>query len=185
MFKRIKEFFESIAYAGMKSPGGKPEESPLYLSNRTFMQKARLWFVIGIPAVILLVGLGLVLGGVFDHSPSVAPAPKSLSNAEIAKKMLPDLSRDLHIDSQHDLEVRDVHIVHNGPVRLAGIASNNSDHVIHKVDIVFELTDRNGSRKGAVSTQLVNLAAKAKVPFSFPIEQQTASFAMVRELHIE
>src|ERR1700722_18622533 len=212
MFKRIKQFFETVAYAGLKPSGGKPltaadtkrsgwlapiqqrienflnkggSSDPLYLSNRTFMQKAGVWLIIGVPAVVLFGGLGLVLSGYFNQDAPVAPPPVGLSNAEIAQKMLPDLNRDLHITSQHDLEVQDVHIIRAASNSLAGLALNNTDHAIKKVDLVFELTDRNGSRQGAVSTELTNMAARSSVPFQFAIEQRTVAFALVREIHIE
>ena len=212
MIKRIKQFFESVAYAGLRPSGGKPpgaadakrsgwlapiqqrierylnkggSSDPLYLSNRTFMQKAGVWLIIGVPSVVLLGGLVLVFSGYFNQDVPVAPPPVGLSNAEIAQKMLPDLNKDLHITSQHDLEVQDVHITRTGSIKLAGLALNNTDHAIKKVDLVFELTDKNGSRQGAVSTQLTNLAARSTVPFQFSIEQQTAAFALVREIHIE
>jgi hypothetical protein len=207
MFKRIKNFFESIAYAGLRPSGGMPlaqaeakkagwfsqriekflsgggSSDPLYLSNRTFMQKAGIWLLLGLPSVILLTGLGLVLLGFFDRSKPVAPPPAGLTDAELAQKMLPDLNRDLHVDSQHQVDVQDVHVLRVGPVKLAGLALNNTDHAISKVEIVFELTDKEGSRQGAVSTELANLPAKSSVPFQFAIEQQTAAFALVREIH--
>jgi len=212
MFKRIKQFFESLAYAGLKPSGGKPggaagakpsgllapiqerlnkflnkggSSDPLYLSNRTFMQKAGIWLTIGVPSFVLLVGLGLVLSGYFNQDSPVSPPPVGLSNAEIAQKMLPDLNKNLHIASQHDLEVQDVHIISAGSVKLAGLALNNTDHPLKKVELVFELTDKNGSRQGAVSTVLTNIAARSTVSFQFAVEQQAAAFALVREIHIE
>jgi hypothetical protein len=212
MLKRIKQFFESLAYAGLKPSGGKPlgasgtkpsgwfapiqerldkflnkggSSDPLYLSNRTFMQKGAVWLIIGVPSIVLLAGLGLVLGGYFNRDAPAAPPPIGLSNAEIAQKMLPDLNKDLHIASQHDLEVQDVHIIRVGSVTLAGLALNNTDHTLKKVELVFELTDKNGSRQGAVTTVLTNIAARATVPFHFPIEQQSAAFALVREINLE
>jgi hypothetical protein len=212
MVKRIKRFFESVAYLGLRPSGGTPlaqaatkktgwlapiwerienflnsgaSSDPLYLSNRTFMQKARIWLILGIPSVALLGGLGLVLSGYFVHDAPVTAPPVGLSDAELARRMLPDLNRDLHVNNQHDLDVQDVHVIRAGSVKLAGLALNNTDHVIGKADIVFELTDKNGSRQGAVSTQLLNLAARSAVPFQFAIEQQTASFALVRDIHIQ
>jgi hypothetical protein len=209
MFKRIKQFFESVAYAGLRPSGGNPlgptetkksgrfaqgidkflnrggSSDPLYLSNRTFLQKARVWLLIGLPSVILLAGLGLVLGGVFDPETHVAPPPVGLTNAEIAQRMLPGLGKDLHLDTQHDVDVQDVHLLHAGPIRLAGLALNKTDHLIGQVEIVFELTDKNGSRQGAVSTQLANLPANSSVPFQFAIDQQSAAFALVREVHAQ
>jgi len=213
MFKRIKQFFESLAYAGLKPSGGKPpgaaagtkpsgrfapiqerldkflnkggSSDPLYLSNRTFMQKAGVWLIIGLPSFVSLAGLGLVLSGYFNHDAPVAPPPVGLSNAETAQKMLPDLNKDLHIASQHDLEVQDVHIIRVGSVTLAGLALNNTDHALKKVELVFELADKNGSRQGAVTTVLTNLAARSTVTFQFPIEQQAAAFALVREINVQ
>jgi hypothetical protein len=209
MYKRIKRFFESIVYAGLRPSGGKPltqgpkktglltpvqelierflnsggSSDPLYLSNRTFMQKARIWLILGLPSLVLLAALSLVLLGYFDQSKPVAPPPVGLTNAEIAQKMLPDLNRDLHVDTQHDVDIQDVHVLRTGATKLAGLALNNTDHVIDKVEIVFELTDKDGSRQGAVSTELAKLPAKSSVPFQFDIEQQTAWFALVREVH--
>ena len=211
MYKSLKQFFESVAYAGMRPSGGKPlsqtetkksgwsasirerlnkllnsagSADPLYLSNRTFLQKSRAWLMIGLPSVILLGGLGLVLTGYFDKASHVAPPPPGPSDAEIAQKMLPGLNK-LQINSQHDVDVQDVHVMHTGPAQLSGLALNKTDRVIGKVDIVFELTDKDGSRQGAVSTQLVNLAARSSVPFQFAIDQQAATFALVREIHIQ
>jgi hypothetical protein len=209
MLKRLKQFFESLAYAGLRPSGGKPlipaqprkpgwigqrlekflvgsgQSDPLYLSNRTFMRKAGIWFVLGVPSLILLGGLGLVLFGYFNSETPFAGPPAGISNAEISKRMLPNLDKNLHVDSQHDVDVQDVHVIHNGSVQLAGVALNKTNHIIHKAGIVFEVTDRFGSRQGAVSTQLLDLAAWSSRPFQFTIEQQTASFALVREVHVE
>jgi hypothetical protein len=218
MFKRIKEFFERLAYAGLKPQGGtRPQPAlnapqiqapkqkgfaafrvwvetrltkagpsdPLYLSNRTFGQKLRAWSIIGVPALVVLAGVGLVLVGYFNVAAPIAPPPVGLSNAEIASRMLPDLNKNMHIETQHDLDVEDVHVVAGSPVRLAGIAKNNTDHEIAKVELVFDLTDKTGSRQGAVSTELKNIASKSSVTFQFPIEQATASFALVREVRFQ
>jgi hypothetical protein len=212
MLKRIKQLFESLAYAGLKPSGGKPltpaeakrsgwfapignavdrflnrggSSDPLYLTNRSFMRKAGVWLIVGVPAVILLAGLGLVLGGVFETRKPVTPPPVGLTNAEIAQKMLPDLTKDLNLDAQRELDVQDVHIIRTGGIKLAGVAMNKTDHEIRKAELVFEVTDINGSRQGAVSTQISNLAAKSSVPFQFAIDQQKAWFALVREIHVQ
>ena len=140
MFKRIKQFFENLAYAGLKPQGGRTAQTapqrqsfirawaesrltkggpsdPLYLSNRTLAQKLKAWALVGVPVVVVLGGLGLVLFGYFDKDAPIAPPPAGLSNAEMAEKMLPDLNKDLHIETQHDLEVEDVHVVVGAPSR--------------------------------------------------------------------
>jgi hypothetical protein len=133
---------------------------------------------------IVLGGVGLVLLGIFNHDSGVAPPPEGISNAEIAAKMLPDLNKDLHLETQHDLEVDDVHVVAGSPLRLVGIAKNTTDHVIAKAELTFDLTDKTGSRQGAVTTELKEISSKTSVPFQFTLEQTTASFALVREVHV-
>ncbi|MGA7238282.1 MAG: FxLYD domain-containing protein [Bryobacteraceae bacterium] len=182
MFKRIKQFVENLAYAGLKPQGGPSD--PLYLSNRTLGQKLTAWSIIGIPALVVLGGLGLVLFGFFDKDAPIAPPPAGLTNAQVAEKMLPDLNKDIHIESQHDLDVEDVHVVMGAPSHLVGIAKNTTDRPISTAELIFDLTDRNGSRQGAVSTEIKNIASKTSVPFQFAIESSAATFALVREVHV-
>ncbi len=207
MAKRIKEAFEKIAYAGLKPQGGRLPQGgnpklapvrgwvesrltksgssdPLYLSNRTFSQKLKAWSILGVPAVLVLGGLGLALFGYFDKTSRVAAPPVALSSAEIADKTLPDLNKGLRIESQHDLEVDDVHVVLSPTVHLVGVARNKTDHEIAKAELVFDLTDMTGSRQGAVTTELRNIASKSSRPFEFAIEQSAASFALVREVRV-
>ena len=132
----------------------------------------------------VLGGMGLVLFGYFDKDKPIAPPPAGLSNAEIAQKMLPDLNNDVHIETQHDLEVEDVHVVLGAPSRLVGVAKNNTDRQISQAELVFDLTDRSGSRQGAVSTELKNIASKSSAPFQFAIESSAATFALVREVQV-
>jgi hypothetical protein len=212
MWKRIKQFLENLAYAGLKPRGGGPVQpaqsaiqpkhsaigawfesklsqagpsDPLYLSNRTFGQKLKAWSIVGIPFTLVIGGIGLVLFGVFDKDAPIAPPPPGLTNAQMAEKMLPDLNKDLHIETQHDLDVEDVHVVVGAPSRLVGVAKNNTDHPIPKAELVFDLTDRTGSRQGAVSTELKNIASKSSAPFQFAIESSAATFALVREVRIQ
>ena len=116
MIKRIKQFFESVAYAGLRPSGGKPlsaaetkksgwlapiqerierylnkggSSDPLYLSNRTFMQKARVWLIIGMPMVVLFGGLGLVLTGYFNQDAPVAPLPPVYPTPKSRRRCFP------------------------------------------------------------------------------------------------
>jgi hypothetical protein len=209
MFKRIKEFLENLAYAGLKPQGGRPARAetrpkdsvigawfenkltkagpsdPLYLSNRTLGQKLRAWAIVGIPVMLVLAGIGLALFGVFDRRSSFAPPPSGLTNAQMAEKMLPDLNKDLHIETQHDLEVEDMQVVVGAPSHLVGIVKNKTDHPIPRAELVFDLTDRSGSRQGAVSAVLKDIASKSSAPFQFAIESPAATFALVREVRVQ
>lgn len=209
MWKRLKQLFETLAYAGMKPQGGGASAAakakgasalqgwidrklnqagssdPLYLSNRTLGQKAKVWAVFAVPAVLVLAVVGFVVFRSDRADAPPAPIPDALSNPEIAAKMLPNLNNDLHLATQTDLDIQDVHVVSGSPPRLAGVARNKSDRNIAKAELVFDLTDKNGSRQGAVHTEVTNIAPKASVPFTFVIEQANATFALVREIHVQ
>lgn len=209
MFKRIKDKFESVAYAGLKptTPGASKEvpvattafgrfrdkvdkllagpgaSDPLYLTNRTLWQKLRPILVISLPILVLLGGLGLGLMNILGLNKPYQPPPPSMSSAEIARRSLPVLNQDLHVTSQHDVDIQDV-IIPPGSSKLQGIAKNMTDHEIRSVHVIFDLTDRAGSRQGAVSTDVENIASKTAKTFSFPIPQKTAAFAIVRDVQI-
>jgi hypothetical protein len=134
--------------------------------------------------LLVLGGVSLALFGYFDPAVVISPPPAGPSNAEIAAKMLPDIEKNIHIDSQSALEIQNVQVVSGFPARLVGVARNNSDHEIFKADLTFDLTDKTGSRQGAVSTEIKNIASRASVPFQFPIEQRSATFALVRDVAV-
>jgi hypothetical protein len=201
---RLRKLLESIAYAGMKpgSPapknrarwlgplagpltrfldGAKPDD-PFYLTNRTVGQRLRLVIVIAIPCLVVAAGIALAMSGYFDpDTPTVNPA-KSLTPEQVAAKMLPNLDKNLRIEVNRDVEISDVHIEHGATTKIAGLARNNTDHPIENAELVFDLTDKAGSRMGAVTTRIPKIDGKKTAPFSFTVEQQDASFALVREI---
>ena len=103
---------------------------------------------------------------------------------EVSRKILPNIAKDIAIETNHDVEVVEVRVDHSTPLKLVGTLRNNSTHSISGVDVVFNLTDGTGSQVGAVGGHVENLAPKAVREFQFPITQPTASFALVRELNL-
>lgn len=210
MFKRIKERLESVAYAGLKptTPGAPKEQpapttamgrlrdridrflagpaasDPLYLTNRTLWQRIRPMIVIAIPILVLLGGLGLGLANYFGLNKPYQPPPPSMSSAEVAKKMLPVLNKDLGVVSEREVDIQDV-VIPPGSMHVQGVAKNLTAHAIRHVHVEFDLTDKTGSRQGAVSTELENIPANGSKPFSFAIPQQTAAFAIVRPIELD
>ena len=198
MTNRFQNFVESIVYAGMK-PGAKPAQGapaakpglfarwfsgpapsdPLYLTNQTFGQKARRLLLILAPLVVVVVGVIVAIGIL---SPKTTKAPKELTPAEVAAKVLPGFSTDIKLDSNKDLEVMEVHFEHNGDTQIVGNLKNVTDHKIAEAIVVFDLADTSLSRLGGVTVTETDLAPGAVRAFKRSIEQATAAYGMVREV---
>jgi hypothetical protein len=200
---KLRRFFESLAYAGLKpqSPGAAPDKpkdgwrerverwingeaptDPLYLSNRTIWQRMRVVVVVLAPVLLLIAVLGLVFSGAFKGKDT--PKPKELTVAEKAARILPGFDKPIQLPTNHDLDVQDVHVEHSSPRQVAGQVKNNTDHMISSAEMVFDLTDERGSRLGAVSTRLEKLPPHSTTPFRFAVAQNDADLVMVRDYQI-
>lgn len=200
MANRFRELVKSLLYAGLKpgAPEGPAspahrlgalsrlfervvssgaESDPLYLTNRTFAERAKRWAWIAVPSVVLA---GILLFTLSNRLPR-DPAPSTPTSIEIAKKYLPNLS-EIKIDSNKDVEVLDAHIDRTAGVRLVGTVRNVTDREIHGTELVFELADREGSEVGTMTVQVAALAAKASASFAAPIESPAAQFVLVDEV---
>lgn len=199
MANRFQNLVESIVYAGMKpgarsaegAPAAKPglfarflaapaPSDPLYLTNRTFGQKARRTLLIVSPLIVVVAGV-IVAIGIFG--PKSDKAPRELTVAEIKAKVLPDFNREIKLDSNKDIEVTEVHFDHPaGSSLIVGNLENKTDHPIIQAVIVFELADPAHSGLGGVIVTETNLAPGATRTFRKPVEQTNAMYALVREV---
>ena len=201
MANRLRQFFESVVFAGLKPgqsnaggkklrwlgplggpvdrflSGGAAPTDPLYLSNRTFGQRFRTGLLITIP--FLIIG-GLVAWALTHRAQTQQQA--ELSAAEIARKSLPNLA-DVKVETNRDVQVVEVVVVPGATPSVSGSVINNTSHVLRDIEIVLELTDTTGSQVGAVSTTVEKLEPKATNKFQFPIKQHDAAFVLVREVH--
>jgi hypothetical protein len=202
--KKLKEFFENIAYAGLKPSGqkaaprpdtawgrmrtkvdeflagGPAPSDPLYLTNRSLAQKAKPLIIIGVPLLVLLGAIGVSLSNILDPpeaKPTVEPTAK-----EVASKILPNLDSNLKIENSTDVEVVEVKVEHTGGSKLVGSVRNNTNHEIPVAHMVVDLTDTSGSQVGGVEVVLEAIPASKTKTFSQPIAQHTAAFALVREV---
>jgi hypothetical protein len=203
MLKRVRQFFDSMVFAGLKPdahrerakrtrwlgplhrlvdriPSRPAPSDPLYLSNRTFDQKVKLWLAIAVPCLILA---GLTVLGLsrFYHANGPGPAPEP-SAATTAAKLLPDLDKTIRPDVIADAQVLEAHVESEGGMKVAGMVKNNTSRLIRTTEIVLNLADATGSNLGAVRAQVDNLAPNATVKFQIPIEQKDATIALVREV---
>lgn len=203
MWKRFRGFVDSVVFAGLK-PDAPREQSkrtrwlgplrgivdrvlsrpapsdPLYLSNRTFDQKVKLWLVIAVPCLILA---GVTVLGLshFFRAKLPGPAPEP-SAAVLAAKLFPNADKTIKIQVDRDVQVLDAHVESEDGMKVVGTVKNNTSRLIHTTTIILNLTDIMGSHLGAVSAQVDNLAPNATVKFQIPIEQKDAASALVREV---
>jgi len=203
MLNRIRRFFESLAYAGLKPSGGVPLEpkpprpgslrgkielflnggkpsDPLYLSNRTWKQKMRVPLMIGVPMAVMFVALALIFTNVF--SPKAAPPPKPLTPAEMMANLLPDLQDTVHIDAYTDAEITSLRVVRDeGAPRISGMIKNKTDHAI-TVELDMDLADANGSRVSTLTERVSNAQPNASTQFEFPADNPDTMYAIVRKI---
>jgi hypothetical protein len=203
--KRIREIFESIAYAGLKPgtpaaapkrlkwlgplsgpierflSGGPAPSDPLYLTNRTLNQKIKLGLLIGIPCLVVGLVVAGMLTNAFDFSPP--PPAHEASASEMAAKLLPKMEPNMHVQTAREVEVTEVHVEPGPPAFLVGGMRNTTTHDIRSAEAVFDLTDGGGSQLGAVSARVENLKPGASTSFRIPIQQTKAMFALVRDIH--
>lgn len=201
---KLRQLVERLVYAGMKpdAPAAQPEKpkgawrqrldrfiagsgdmDPLYLSNRTLWQRIRT-VVLGVgPVLLLVIVLVLAWSGVFKGKD--APKIKDLTPAERAARILPNFDSKIQLPANHDLDIQDVHVEHGSPTQVAGRVKNNTDHAIASAELVFDLTDDRWSRLGAVKTQVENLPPHTTAAFRFPVKQDNAEHALVREFEIQ
>lgn len=172
---------DTIARKIERFVSGSGPSDPLYISNRTFAQKLRLWLLIGTPVLAIVGLMGLALGNYFDPAPSAQKiAAAARDTGLITAKVLPDLQKTYKSDSDGDCEVAEASV---GAATLSGKLRNTSDHVVHVADVVFDLTDEDGSALGAVAVRVENIAPHGLANFRTTVEQKNAKTALVRELH--
>jgi hypothetical protein len=206
MLKRLRRFIDSIVFAGLKPDAPREQakrvlwlgplrgllervllrpapSDPLYLSNRTFDQKVKLGLAIAVPCLIVVGVTAVGLSHIFQaNGPGPAPEP---SAAELAAKLLPNMDKTINIEVNKDVQVLEAHVESEGGAKVAGTVKNNTDRLIHRTEIILNLTDKMGSHLGAVSAQVDNLAPNATVKFQIPIDQTDAAFALVREVQTQ
>jgi hypothetical protein len=198
MAGRLRDFFNSFVNAPARRPSGPaakgrlrttlerwiagaPSSDPLYLTNRTFFQKARMWLLLGIPCAVI----GLVVASGYlnrEQTPSAAVNPNAVEGPPVA---LPNLDA-VKLDSVKNVELTEINVVRGGasPV-LTGKVRNKTGEVIRSVDCSFYLTDVNGSQLGSISVHLADLPANGTSEFQRPLQQKLAVAAIVRDLHTQ
>jgi hypothetical protein len=153
---------------------------PLCISNRTKKQQLLQNLAVALPFVA-------VFAGVF-FLPQLKPstqAPRTLSQAELAEKILPDMSA-VPVTTNQELKVRDFQIIRSGSsVVLQGSATNVTPHSINAARISFALANQDGSLVGSANTELQDLEPGQSSNFRIPLEATDSFAALVRDIQTE
>jgi hypothetical protein len=198
--KRIRDFLESIVFAGMKPggqtapkrqlkwlgplrgpverllSGGPAPSDPLYLTNRTPAQKLKSWSLIAIPCVVL--ALGIVILSRSLQPPAPKPV-KPLTAAEITAKLLPNLDQDIQLPPATDVQVIEIKVEGS---RLVGVVKNTTRREIAVTELVIDLTNAAGSQVGAVNGIVEKIPPSGTKDFQIAIQQRDAAFALIRNV---
>ena len=172
--------FQSLRARLDKFLSGAVQDDPFYLSKRTIAQKMRSWLSIGIPCLVAIGVVAFALsrrGGAKDVRSDLTPA-------QLAAKMLPDYSQTVHLAAGDGVNVDEVQVEHSDPPKLIGVARNNTGHVVNSADVVCELLSPRGSRMGAVTAHVGEIAPHMTARFEIEIAQDTAKSAIVSEIHV-
>src|SRR5215831_4634841 len=190
MANRFREFIESIVFAGLKPRVPQPQKrfqwlgplrkpldrfldvpppsDPLYLSNRPLAKRVQFAALLVTPCVLLAVGLMMALSNRIPMpGAGRTPVPPA---AEIARRTLPNLDKDVKVPENHDLEVIEIHIEHAAQPVIHCTVRNNTTRDIPHGEIVIDLTDSNGSQVGGVKLP-VNVQSHRTGKFQVPIKQ--------------
>jgi len=166
---------------------GSASADPLYLTNRTWGQKLRIGLLIGTPVLAIAALMYLAMNNYFDPAPNARKPAESARvkqpTGEITAKVLPTLEKEYTSEYSRDVDVLEAAVSRTGDRTLSGRLRNNTDHLVRVADIVFDVTDEEGSQLGGVSVRVENIAPRAIAPFKIRLEQQGARSALVREVH--
>jgi hypothetical protein len=165
--------------------GGRAQDA-LYVTNRSVGQKVRFYLLIGTPVLAIAVFISLVMMGYFDTKPKAerAVTPKE-PTGEVTAKVLPHVEKDLAVSNEYsrDIEVLEAAVSRGGDRTVSGKIRNTTDHAISVAELIFDITDDEGSQLGGVSVRVENVPPHAIVPFKSVLQQQNARSALVREVH--
>ncbi|MGC9945150.1 MAG: FxLYD domain-containing protein [Bryobacteraceae bacterium] len=160
---------------------GRAPDDPLYLTNRTWQQKAKIAAMIAAPVLLLV---ALVTAGAtdlfrfhkvdpYEHPPTEATAPAA------PQKRLPD-----PILAPAELEVVNIRIARDSRATVVtGIVRNNTDQKVDSAEVSYYLADIEGSLLGTDTTDVANVAPHGSVTFRMPLKIAKAEYVIVREVH--
>jgi hypothetical protein len=178
--KRLESFFT----------GKRAASDPLYLTNRTVGQKVRTGVLIGVPIASLGVLVYLALNQQFDRPVSLekaaaieAAAKAKQPTGEVTAKVLANIEKTYTSENSKDVDVVEASVHRAGEPTLVGKLRNNTENLVRVADLVFDVTDQEGSQLGGVAVRVENIPAKGIANFRQALPQRDARTVLVREVH--
>ena len=168
--------------------GGGAANDPLYLTNRTIGQKIRTGVLIGAPVIALGALIYMALDSRFDRPASIEKAAAIETKSrqptgEITAKVLPNLDKTYISEQSKEIDVLEASVSRDASPELSGKLRNNTDGIVRVADLVFDITDQEGSQLGGISVRVENIPPKGTATFRMSLPQKTARSALVREVH--
>ena len=154
-------------------------DGPLYVSNRTTVQKWRTVAFVAGPFLMIVAVVILVQG-----LKKPEPPPRQLTPSEIAAKMLPDATK-VPVDTNSDVSVGDVQIEHSSRPVATGTINNTSTRVLQKAEVLMWVADEHGSVLGSITAQAHDVPPHGSAGFRIPLPFKNASIVLVRNVESE
>ncbi|MGO4883281.1 MAG: FxLYD domain-containing protein [Bryobacteraceae bacterium] len=163
---------------------GRAPDDPLYLTNRSWQQKARVAAVIAVPVLLLAILFTAAATDLFRFhkiDPFEHPLTEVQAPAAVTLKHVPD-----PVLSRTDLEVVNIRITKDArqPV-VTGTVRNNTDQKVDSAEVSYYLADTEGSLVGTDTTDVANVSAHGSVTFRMPLKVANAQYVIVRDVHPE
>jgi len=158
---------------------GPAPTDPLYLSNRTWKQKARLAAYFGVPLAVVV---GVVLYSLLSPPPAVEKPYSEPSAAEVAARTA-IIPKDFKLEQSTDLQVVEVGVDRSSlPHHVTGILRNNTSMRFGGAELTFDLTDDKGSRVGSTVALVDDIQPLTTMRFATTIPQRNVTYVLVREV---
>jgi hypothetical protein len=197
-FQSLRDFFERLVFAGLKpdAPAG-PRKSKLKsliasaedLAGRGLKPDEAT--PIPPPASLrrkLAIGAGVLvlLGGVYGLAIVLQRPAERKATLTSGGPILPLLPPGFKVEKNKDLAVEEIEFKRTGEVReITGRLRNLTDKNFAHCEVSFDVTTRQGTQLGGVTTTVQNLPPRGVIEFRIPVPQKEAGFAMVRELRTD
>lgn len=193
-FQSLRQFVEKVAFAGLKPDA---PEGPKKSKVQSFMESAGDLAARGLKpdeaaapghpewrtkvgVAVALVAMVGVVGGLVMVLQHPADKPETAGASGPPPPIVPP---GFKVEKNKDLAVEEIEFNRLGePKEITGTVRNLTSRQIATCDISFDVTTKQGTQLGGVSTTVHDLAPNGTARFRIPVPEEDAGFVMVREL---